>query len=131
MNQWGQLLWREDMSQHAASLQSPIPLAYNSTPRPRNRAASIAEWLAAFTVALLATLFWPVLAPFYIVFYPLCIFCAASAVGAGVLGVRDARRPGAPGRRSSWAGIFIGVIAIILMLIQLRLAIQYSDSRLH
>jgi len=106
-----------------------IPLDYG-TPAPPNRPASVALSIGIFTVPLLATLFWPVMAPFYIVFFPLCIFSAASAVGAGVLGLRRARQPGAPGRGSAWAGIFIGVIATLLMLIELRAAIHYSDSRL-
>src|SRR5947207_1208344 len=67
-----------------------------------------------------------------ILFWPLCVVSAATALGAGVLGVlRNAKQSGAPGRRSAWAGIFIGITAIILMLIQLKLAIQYSDSMLN
>ena len=85
------------MSDHTASVQSGVPLAYG-TPLPRNRAASVASWLAVCTVALLPILFSPMLAPFFIVVWPLCIFSAASAVGAGVLGVRNAKEPGAPGR---------------------------------
>ena len=88
--------------------------------------------MGILTLALLAGLYFPLLAPFYILFWPLCVVSAATALGAGVLGVlRNAKQSGAPGRRSAWAGIFIGITAIILMLIQLRLAIQYSDSMLN
>ena len=122
-----------------ASPESSSPtatLAYVavSPPTPKNRSAR-----SAFVLGLIAFPFAGVLnlqslgillLPVAILM-PLWLGCGLGAVGMGILGVRNARKPGTPGAQQARIGIILGGLTVVFVLVFLRVAIHQSDTMLN
>jgi hypothetical protein len=105
-----------------------------SPPSPKNRTARSAFILGLIAIPFAAALNLPpfgmLLLP-VVMLSPLWLACGLAALGMGILGLRNARKPGTPGRDQARIAILLGGLTFLSVLVFLRVAIHNSDSMLN